>query len=75
MEAVETSTGKMVSNIDQGVRDHEFQNKKKAELSLDVPLRGQSRSQQRLELLYEALGHPGWESCPQIWGLHSVQRG
>lgn len=28
MDAVETLTGKVVSNIDQGVIDHEFQNKK-----------------------------------------------
>lgn len=27
---METLTGKMVSNSDQRVRDHEFQNKKKA---------------------------------------------
>ena len=75
MDTVETLTGKVVSNIYQGVRDDEFQNKKEAMLSLDVHLRGQSSSRQWLEPLYEALGNPGWESCPQIWGLHSLEQG
>ena len=68
---METLTGKVVSNIDQRLRDHEFQNKKEVVLSLDASLRAQSSSRQHPEPLYEELGHPGWES----WGSHTLQRG
>jgi len=56
---VETLTGKVVSNIDQRLRDHEFQNKKEVVLSLDASLRLRAAADNTRSLCTKNWGIPG----------------